>query len=760
MKLKKYFPYIILIPSLAVAEQQLSFVGDIKCIASQNKTLSAEYTLLEKERVPQIRWKEFTINLYKENYSTTKTATKTSSFRIKLAPIKDVFLYVDEKFSLLQTHSGICSDNSLISIKIDKPIDALTLLLQLTKAFNFQYQIDGDLLYAPSYIVLKQKNIPVKQLVNLLIQRINKFNPWLKIELSWTNKTLTISGDVYNINQIQQKYANVLARYLTYSMEFELSKKEELKTRNINPLCDTVNYLDICKENSCERYLLNLKDNKIQLVPYKTCVDNQTQGTFKIENICKLDNVISTLYLDNINLSQLLKVFEQLFNIKFVYNESDLSKIKNSQNLHLAFSCLTKEKALEFLQKNFHLYLEKIAPNIYRIFTNKDDYSLVLRDVSNYISKVIYLKGISINDFTKYLELYYAGKVQYSADPTFNAVILIGPKKIIDEILNRFAVYIRNSNSFDNLMSKIFYVKYGDPQDLAKQMENYLSRKGVIKILEDVNAIEVTDYPANISMIEKVFKGFLSQHPVEIKVSVKFVQVQKSFLKNLGFNWNIGWSGTSGGKSLVPSVYHYPVGNAPAAYSVNPDYLATFNNGALTFSPVFVYKKLNPLALQLQASEQVGLSKTLSSPYLVLLNGKQGTLTQGIQIPYQSVDRNGNPTTTFKTAALTLDITPRLLPDGRILLNIKLSKDSPATNAPTSNAGPAINTFNIEQNFIVPNGESIIIGGVLDRNHSESTSGVPGLMRIPLLGWLFKVKNWNNQDNELIVIITAKVINQ
>jgi type II secretory pathway component GspD/PulD (secretin) len=756
MKIKKYIPYLALIPTLGFgAELQLSFVGNLQCVNPQTKKLDAEYTLLKKINLEnpyelEIDWVEITLPVTEENQ-------KPQTIRLPIVKVKDLYSYVEETYSILQTHAGVCSPNDVINIKIDKPIDALTLLLAIAKAYNFQYQIDGDLIYVPSYVVIKKENISADQLVKFLIERITKFNPWLKIEFSWKNRLVTVTGDVYNIEQLQSKYGAVLLQYLSSKSSFTLGEGEQTKV--LNPLCQTLNYVDLCKNGKCERFLLSIDDNKIDFVPYKECQPGKATE-LQINNTCPNRAPVVSLYLDNVNLVQLLKLFEKLFDIKFVYNEKDLNQIKYSQNLHLAFSCMDKKKALEFLNKNFHLYLEEIGHNIYRIFINKDDYFLVLREVSENVSKVFYLKGISPNDFAKYIELYYKGKVQYSIDPTFNAIILIGPKKVIEDISKRFAVYIRNANTFDNLMSKIFYVKYGDPEEIAKQIENYLSRRGVVKTLEDVNAIEVTDYPTNISMIEQVFKGFLSQQPVKIKVSVRFVKVQKSFLKELGVNWSIGWLENGKDIALASTAYHYPDGFAPGDYSVVSDYLMSFDNGTMKISPVFVYKKLNPIALKLQASEQIGLAKTISSPYLVLLNGKQGTLTQGIQIPYQAVDANGNPTTIFKEAVMRLDITPKLLPDGKILLTLNLSKDSPAPNAPTSNAGPPINTFKIEQNFIVPNGESIILGGVLDRTKIESTSGVPGLMRIPLLGWLFKVKNWNNQDDELIVIITAKVINQ
>jgi type IV pilus assembly protein PilQ len=171
----------------------------------------------------------------------------------------------------------------------------------------------------------------------------------------------------------------------------------------------------------------------------------------------------------------------------------------------------------------------------------------------------------------------------------------------------------------------------------------------------------------------------------------------------------------------------------------------------------FIDRKLNPLDITISALEKVGFAKTLSSPSLVLINGQQGIISQGVQIPYQSVDKNGNPKTELVKATLTLNVEPLLLPDGRILLKLNLNNNSPSKKVKVNNQ-PGINTFTIQQNFIVPDGGTIVIGGVLQRNMSNYENGIPILRRIPLLGWLFKGKEWSKDNNEVYVIVTAQVI--
>ena len=721
--LKKFYIILLFLPFLALsAEAQLTPIGVISCINPKTNQIDAEYEILYKSS-PQIR-NTYLTNILLGNYQRT-----TELRPVKLASIIQA---TNQYLPLVQVKSGICKKDDFLTIKLTQTLDNFALLLQLSKIFNLKYSIDGNTLYIPTYYLIYNERVPSYDVFKTLVAKIKRVNPWLDITVSLEDKILKVSGNIYSFQQLTKTYGqNYLSKILS-------SSEGGILNTGGSPQCPaTTNYVDLCYDNNCDRYILSISENSIKFIPYSQCYP-QKANKLKF-TICNNRAPVSSLYLDNIDLETLLKIFEKLLGLHFIYDSQDLKSVKNSSNLHLVFRCLDRKKALEFLRKNFHLYLQKIDSDTYRIFKSKDNYSLVLQKVANYETKVVYLRNITTTDFINLIQLYYANQVEYAADPTFNAVTLIGPAKTIKEILTKFKVYIRNTESFDSLMTKIFYVKYGDPQELVKKMETYLSDKGSIKVLDIARAIEVTDYPTNISMIEKVFGGFLSQKPIKIKVITKFVQIQKTFSRVLGFNWNLNYPRTIAGK----------------AFSFNATFSATNN---LQIVSSLIYRKINPLNLILSAGETSGLAKTLSSPSLILLNGQHGTISQGTQIPYQSVDQNGNPTTRLVAATLTLDVTPTLLPDGRILLQLQLSRNSPNT-AITVNGQPAINTFTVTQDFILANGESIVIGGVLERTNQTGETGVPYLMRIPLLGWLFKTKNWSKQDTELLVIVTAKVVN-
>jgi len=526
----------------------LNFVGKIQCFNPKTKKLDAEFVIL-----------------------TTNNFSYSERNKSNLASLLEKY---NKNYWLTQTYTGNCSLQDTLNVYIKKPTDALELLNNLIKIFNFKYIINGNLNYKPSLLAINENNLSLQDLLNLIVNTyIKQSNPDLNIT-------------------------------------FDIKKR---------------------------------------------------------------------------------KIFIGLKSLK------------------------EKEK-------------------------KKTKHNLLSSQTSNFISKVLYLRGISANEFIRKLEIRFGNEIVYTVDPLFNAVVITGPQNLINQILKDYRFFIRKSNLNDRLLTKIFYIKFGQSKEILERIKKYLSKNGFVQYLADANAIEVTDYPTNLSTIEKVFGKFLSQRPIKIKVIAKFVRINKTFARSLGINWDFTYGSNSAAKSI-------------ASWQV------TQNQGSLTSQVQFLYKKFNPINLTISAGESIGLSRVLSSPSLVLLPNQTGNISFGTQIPYQSVDQNGNPKTELVAATLTLNVTPQLLPDGRILLKLNLSNNSPNT-ALSVNGQPAIDTFTITQNFVVANGDTIIIGGVLQKKKDQGENGVPILRKIPLLGWLFKNKNWTNTDNELYIVISAQIVTQ
>ncbi|MDX8391274.1 MAG: hypothetical protein R8K53_01730 [Mariprofundaceae bacterium] len=184
-----------------------------------------------------------------------------------------------------------------------------------------------------------------------------------------------------------------------------------------------------------------------------------------------------------------------------------------------------------------------------------------------------------------------------------------------------------------------------------------------------------------------------------------------------------------------------------------PAAVGTGAGGAIGLS-LGSFNSLFNLDLELSAAEADDKIKIISNPRVVTTNLKTASINQGSDIPFQTSSANGGTNIEFKKANLGLEVTPQITSDNRIMLQVKVTKDSPATTG----GNPIINTKQIETNTFLNNGETIVIGGIYTRNKSNGTIGVPGLSRIPLLGWLFKKNQRVDNKTELLIFLTPTIV--
>lgn len=132
-------------------------------------------------------------------------------------------------------------------------------------------------------------------------------------------------------------------------------------------------------------------------------------------------------------------------------------------------------------------------------------------------------------------------------------------------------------------------------------------------------------------------------------------------------------------------------------------------------------------------------------------------IRSGEEIPYSSVDKDGERITNFRQAELRLEVTPQVVGDGRIFLTLQVNNDSKGKE--TINSGPTINTNAVETQVLVNNGETIVIGGIFTSQKLEGEVKVPLLGDLPLIGWLFRRTFSSQEKVELLVFITPRMIN-
>jgi type IV pilus assembly protein PilQ len=159
--------------------------------------------------------------------------------------------------------------------------------------------------------------------------------------------------------------------------------------------------------------------------------------------------------------------------------------------------------------------------------------------------------------------------------------------------------------------------------------------------------------------------------------------------------------------------------------------------------------------LELSALEADGNGKIISSPRIVTADQLPAHIEQGTEIPYQVATSSGATSIFFRKATLSLDVTPQITPDGNIILNVDVHKDSPGTE--TRN-GIIINTRQLRTLVLVENGGTVVLGGIYTQEEREDIAKVPFLGDIPLFGNLFKTTGRTNNKTELLVFITPKVL--
>ena len=259
----------------------------------------------------------------------------------------------------------------------------------------------------------------------------------------------------------------------------------------------------------------------------------------------------------------------------------------------------------------------------------------------------------------------------------------------------------------------------------------------------------------------------------QISIEAKIVEAQDDFVRKLGVTWggaqynSIGNYSTAltAGTNTVQGrgmTWSYPAAIPFTNVDGTRIQSAALNYPMSVAAPTFglIIGGTNAvLDAQLQALETNNTGKIISSPKITTMDNVKATIKQGQEIPYVTIDKDGNRSITFKEAVLKLDVKPKITPDGTISMEIKATNDA-ADYAQGALLGgnPPINKSEVESKIVVRDGDTIVIGGILKTQDQRNESGVPWFMKIPVLGWLFKTEGITKQRRQLMVFITPKII--
>lgn len=309
----------------------------------------------------------------------------------------------------------------------------------------------------------------------------------------------------------------------------------------------------------------------------------------------------------------------------------------------------------------------------------------------------------------------------------------------------------------------IFRLYYISPTQAKKTLEDLYASQGAegtttmsnitITVEDTTRSIIVRGYKSDLDVIDDIIQA-IDIKTKQVLIEAFIVEASSTFKEALGAR--LGSTYARGGRNISGIV-----GGAAAAVSgvtlgAAAGTLAN-NSIAGATSGIGILKKTGSFALKLEldALESLDISRTISSPSIFTLNNQEAKITQGTQIAYQ-VTSDGTTTTEFKEAALSLTVTPSVIGDGNVLLDIKVNNDSPVSVSGSDE--PGIKTNEIITKLLVSDGDIVVIGGIKLEKQSDNRTKTPGLSKIPVVGNLFKGKTRSDELIELLIFIAPRVI--
>lgn len=355
-------------------------------------------------------------------------------------------------------------------------------------------------------------------------------------------------------------------------------------------------------------------------------------------------------------------------------------------------------------------------------------------------------------------------------------VLLVAPA---DEIAARERQELETQKQIAELAPlrrELVQVNYAKAADIAKLFQSVTSgeenadERGSITVDERTNNIIAFQTQERLDELRRIVAQL--DIPVrQVMIEARIVEANVDYDKSLGVRWGGAfygddkWSvyGKDGARSIDDGQVFLPGtdevgefeledGTAPVPF-VDMGALNSTSGLGIGFLTDSVM-----LDLQLSAMEKTGNGEIISQPKVVTSDKETAKILKGSEIPYQEASSSGATSTSFKEAALSLEVTPQITPDNRIIMEVKVTKDAPDF-ANALNGVPPINKNEVNAKVLVSDGETIVIGGVFSNTQIKSVDKVPFLGDLPFLGRLFRRDMVADSKSELLVFLTPRILN-
>ncbi len=304
------------------------------------------------------------------------------------------------------------------------------------------------------------------------------------------------------------------------------------------------------------------------------------------------------------------------------------------------------------------------------------------------------------------------------------------------------------------LERRLFKLDHAQAEALARTVEKTLTPDGSLVVDARTNSLLVRDVPASIERIAALMPE-LDRPTPQVMIEARIVEANTNFARQLGVVWGFDYTRT--GSSSTLEVGGAGGGNTVVNLPSDPAY----GSIGVTFGKLDGSSNLD---LSLSAMEDKGMGKVVSSPRIATLDNREATIKSGVRIPINTtVQTTGGATTTtsieFVEALLTLTVTPQVTTQGRIGLTILANRSVPDWTRQVNNT-PAINTREATTRVMVKDGETVVIGGLLEEKDYDIETRVPFFADLPLVGTLFRNTDRGKETMELLIFITPRLVQE
>lgn len=323
-------------------------------------------------------------------------------------------------------------------------------------------------------------------------------------------------------------------------------------------------------------------------------------------------------------------------------------------------------------------------------------------------------------------------------------ILYIAPMVEITEQDEKEALAKKTSQQVAALEVAYIHLNYASAAGIAKILTSNLagaiSARGSVAADERTNTLIVSDTEDQLQYIKSIVNEL--DYPLDqVLIEARIVEVSKESAFELG----LGYKATKSDSTVILNARNIDITKPKDNSSI----------ASLAFKGLFGGIDLN---LELAALETEGNAKVVSSPHLMVTENTEAYVKQGSEIPYEETTASGAASITFKEAVLELKVTPQIAPNGNIILSVTIKKDAQSTGTAGKTSQPILDKREIATKLMIKNGNTVVLGGIYEKNTQRSKSKVPLLGDIPLLGWLFSSVSNKITDKELLIFLTPKIV--